>query len=223
MSETQNEPLVGDETDPQPVSPETEVDDETADEEEQHERVATEDEREPSEAQSEKDIEAALKRLERAGTTYRNAVSRAMGETAQDLVECPRCNAPALGLIFPPDQVPVSDEQREAVLASVGMGSARQRQLRPAQGVETCPSCGGEGALEYPTFVEHTKEQQCPKCLGSGYVTKNEPQPNVVNFAPLPAANGQSEQSWQTQGLPDAWGRPAGHQHYNVPPASVGA
>jgi hypothetical protein len=193
------------------------------DDEETEEAEATpEPEPESTEAKSEREIDAALKKVERAGTTYRNAVSRAMGEDANALVPCPRCNAPVAGMVFPPEVAPVDDETRDAVLASVGLGAGAARQLRPAKGVKECEACGGEGVLEFPTKVPHTKEQQCVTCQGSGYVL-DQPQ----NVTPLITTSGpftptvtvtQTAAACPICGSPDSAGKP----HYCVPAASVG-
>lgn len=145
-----------------------------------------EPEPEPQEASapaSEKDIEKALKAVERAGTTYRNAIGRALGEDAQNLLPCPRCNAPVAGLVFPPELAPVDDETRAAVLASIGEGAAAVRKLNPAKGVKECPTCGGWGKLAYPTKVPHVQEQTCPACNDTGYVTDEQAVSNVTPIA----------------------------------------
>lgn len=152
------------------------VSDDAATEEAQEEEEAHEHERaqeEPQEAaapKSEKEIDRALKAVEKAGTSYRNAISRAMGEDAQAMEACPRCNAPVAGMIFPPDVAPVDEETRDAVLASLGIGGGGASPLNAAKGVRECDVCDGWGQLVYPTKVPHTETQACPKCNGTGYV-----------------------------------------------------
>lgn len=193
----------------------------TPDEADEHE--ADEDEQQPEAVapKSEKEIEKALKAVERAGTTYRNAVSRAMGEDAQQLVPCPRCNAPAAGLIFDPKLVAVDDDTREATLASLGLGAENEPPLREAEGVEMCPRCDGHGQLKYPTRNVHVQTQMCPRCGGQGYVNKDEPQQQPVIQFPTPQTAPNTIAAWTPDAMPDSWGRPVGHPHYGQTPASI--
>lgn len=124
--------------------------------------------------QSEKELERALKSIDKAGTAYRNKVSSVMGEAAQDLLPCPLCNLPVAGMVFP--QVP--DEAREATEQFLRGGEVRRYQ--PAEGVVTCPVCLGLGKLEYPTEVEHVKYQNCLKCGAAGYIVAPAPTPEPV-------------------------------------------
>lgn len=221
MSEA-HEP-VPDEADDAPVDEPGQSDDETAEAEEHEHEQAEQEQQEASQPKSEKDIERALKAVERAGTTYRNAIGRAMGEDAQALLPCPRCNAPVAGMVFPVEVAPVDDETREAVLASIGEGAAAGPPLQDAKGVETCPVCQGHGQLKYPTLNPHVTTQMCPRCGGQGYVNKDEPQAQTNVYTPeawQPAAGATGTNDYN---LPDSWGRPQGHPHYGIAPANVGA
>lgn len=221
MSET-HEPIP-DEADTPPADEPGQSDDEQAEEEEREHEQAENEPQEAAAPKSEKEIERALKAVEKAGTTYRNAIGRAMGEDAQALEPCPRCNAPVAGMVFPVEVAPVDDETREAVLASIGEGVAAGPPLQDAKGVETCPVCLGHGELRYPTLKPHTATQACPRCVGSGYITKDEPQPETNVYTPQAWQPTTTTTSGNDYGLPDSWGRPVGHPHYGIAPANVGA
>jgi hypothetical protein len=187
---------------------------------------APEPEPEPQEASapaSEKEIEKALRAVERAGTTYRNAVDRALREDAQALLPCPRCNAPVAGMIFPPELAPVDDETRAAVLASIGEGTAAAPPLRKAEGVVMCDRCDGWGELEYPTRRPHVLTQPCQACQGNGYRLAPEPASNVspivTTTATTTSANVSVVPSCDRCGQPGMQGQP----HWCVPAVSVGA
>jgi hypothetical protein len=187
---------------------------------------APEPEPEPQEASapaSEKEIEKALRAVERAGTTYRNAVDRALREDAQALLPCPRCNAPVAGMIFPPELAPVDDETRASVLASIGEDTEAAPPLREAEGVVMCARCDGWGELTFPTRREHTKKQSCPACNGSGYTLAPEPASNVspivTTTATTSSANVNVIPSCDRCGQPGMQGQP----HWCVPAVSVGA
>jgi hypothetical protein len=184
---------------------------------------APEPEPEPQEASapmSEKEIEKALKAVERAGTTYRGAVSRALKEDAQALLPCPRCNAPVAGMVFPPEMAPVDDETRAAVLASIGEGASAAPPLREAEGVVMCDRCDGWGELTYPTRREHTKTQPCPACTGAGYKLAPEPASNVSHLTTTQASAaftaGVMASACEKCGQPGMQGQP----HWCVPAAT---
>jgi rubrerythrin len=220
MSEP-HEPIP-DEADDEPVDEPGPSDDDTIEDEAHEAEEAAQEPAEASQPKSEKEIEKALKAVERAGTSYRNAISRAMGEDAQALIQCPRCNAPVAGMVFPVEVAPVDDETREAVLASIGEGVAAGPPLQDAKGVETCPTCLGHGQLKYPTLNPHVQTQQCPKCAGQGYITAGSGQENVYSFTPTPPVENATSGTEFASVPSDAWARPFGHPHYGIAPANVG-
>jgi hypothetical protein len=171
---------------------------------------------------SEKQIERATKALERERDRHAGAVAKIMGDDATSLELCARCWELAPGFHFPLDMAPVSDEQRAAVLASLGMGANTGPDLRMAKGVEECPVCGGWGELALPSKSEFHQKMICSACSGNGYITIEAekpawtPQPlDPATFAQLPSYGGNGAQS-------DNWGRPVGHPHYGQDPAYVG-
>lgn len=223
MSEPNEQETPDAEPSQEPVSPETVVDDETA-EEEEHE--AEEAAQEPTEALapvSEKEIEKANKALEREATAHANRISKIMGEDAQNLVPCELCWPLTPGFHWPAGATPIEEPQLQAVLAAVGMGEGEPRKLRPAKGVSECESCAGEGLLEFPTKVPHVREQSCPKCNGSGYTLDAPVTAAPLAFelvqAPENGASVQSAPPCPLCGAPDS----AGKAHWCAPqPAQVG-
>ena len=173
-------------------------------------------------AKSEKEVEKATKALESERNRHAGRVSAIMGEDAPLLQVCPRCWELAPGFIWPLDMGPVSDEQRAAVLESLGMGGTSEPELKMAEGVEECDRCDGYGQLRYPTKIPHVQTQNCPKCSGNGYVMVASEQP-AWTPPPIDPAAFQTPQTFPTNGgQADSWGRPLGHPHYGQNPATVG-
>jgi hypothetical protein len=193
----------------EPVTPEKEAEEEetpsvelpvpaevSEEEEAEHEHEQEQTDPEASAPKSEAEIEKASKLLVKEATAHANRISKILGEDAQDLIPCERCWPLTPGFHWSLDAAPVDDAQREAVLASVGLGSGAERQLLPAKGVRECDTCNGWGKLAYPGKVDHTKEQNCPVCIGTGYVSVPEQATNgagttsnTIQFTPIPASD----------------------------------
>jgi hypothetical protein len=185
----------GDEAAQAPVSTETVLDEEQAEEEAHEAETPPAEPAEASAPPSEKEIEKANRALEKEATAHANRISKIMGEDAQALVPCELCWPLAPGFHWPADVAPIDDEQRAAILAAIGMGDGGASILNDAKGVHECESCSGYGLLAFPTKVQHVKEQQCPACTGSGYVLDAQreavplyvaPQQNVTTTAAPP-------------------------------------
>jgi rubrerythrin len=213
---------------PEPVEQPEPDDADDADEEAQEEETAVEqpsaDEPEPEAraAKSEKEIEKATKALESEANRHAGRVSAIMGDDAILLEVCPRCWPSAPGFIFALDQMPVEDEQRAAVLASLGMGANTGPDLRMAKGVEECPVCGGWGELALPSKSEFHQKMICSACSGNGYITIEAEKPAWTPQPLDPSAFAVGSQYGGNGAQPDQWGRPFGHPHYGQDPAYVG-
>ena len=49
-----------------------------------------------------------------------------------------------------------------------------------------CPNCDAKGQLATPSLVDGQQTVVCIQCSGLGWVTRQEPAPNVVQFTPQP-------------------------------------
>lgn len=219
MSEPEVEPgteqPVDDDPDQLPVDP----DEEEATEEETAEQSP---EAKAAPAKSEREIERDQERLEKEASRHAGRVAEIMGEAAQELELCARCWPLAPGFHWPLNVAPVSDEQRAAVLASLGMGASSEPDLPMAEGVEECPKCNGWGELRLPTKNPHQQKMTCPKCSGNGYIS-TAPEPPAWTPPPLDPTAYTTPPTYGTNGgQSDQWGRPQGHPHYGQNPATVG-
>jgi hypothetical protein len=219
MSETEHEQPA------EPVEPaDDDADDAEADEDETPtpQEADTSAEPEAAPAMSEKELDKVTKALEREASRHAGAVSKLMGDDSTLLEVCARCWELAPGFHFPLNMAPVSDEQRAAVLASLGMGANSEPELPMAEGVAECPKCEGYGELRLPSKSEHYQRMGCPMCQGKGYVN-TEPEQPAYTPPPLdPAVFTPQPQYGANGGQTDQWGRPQGHPHYGQNPVTVG-
>jgi hypothetical protein len=219
MSDTEHE---------QPAEPAEPAEDDADDAEADEDETPAQQEAEPTPeqtaapAKSERDIERNQERLGKEASRHAGRVAEIMGEDAQDLELCARCWPLAPGFHWPLNMAPVSDEQRAAVLASLGMGANSEPELPMAEGVAECPQCAGYGELRLPSKSEHYQRMGCPRCQGKGYVN-TEPEQPAYTPPPLdPAVFSQQPQYGANGGQTDQWGRPQGHPHYGRDPVTIG-
>jgi hypothetical protein len=167
----------------------------------------------------EQDFAKVQRGIERAAATYEKALQRVMGEDFAMLLPSPLDDIP--GYVFPFQPGTEQGEfKRLAVATYFGEGEVQY----PEHPNEVrCETCDGWGELRNGSRRENHALSPCPACMATGHKPKVEATPaetwklpptTVLQDAAL--GNGQA-------GEADVWGRPAGHPHYGVPPAMVGA
>jgi hypothetical protein len=207
-------------TDDEPADDDEQTDDEAADDDE-HDEHAHVVEAPPK---SEKEIERALKALDKEAQRHRDAVSRIMGDDALQLLPCELCETAIPGFRFPtqPDEL-----TRQAVLAAIGMGAAGEYATDDEAAM--CERCSGFGVLVTGSRVEAQRTRVCPDCGGNGWKLVV---PNVgqVVAAPVlgaaPPAPAPAPVAPVLEGPPppaDMYGRPFGHVNYGRMPAYMTA
>lgn len=231
MSEVEQEQTQeqdGPEPDATPGEPTPDEQDEVeeAHESEQVEGVPAEEGEQPEASQpagtiGEKELEKMFRRVDTANATYRKRLVDIMEAEAGVLEPCPRCNEPFLGLIFPPMMKPVSDEQKAAVLVSIGEAAPLATLKDPY--ARRCDTCDGNGVTLSGSRLNQYKAIRCKPCGGKGYIGVGmERADEVAQPAETVALNG-GEASVEQAPSVDLWGRPAGHPDYGVHPQYVGA
>jgi len=216
---------------PTPIQPPDEDEQGEAGEGEQVEGVPAEPQEgeQPSAAAGavgEKEIEKMFKRVETANAAYARKVGEILGEEAQVLEPCPRCAAPFLGLIWPPDMKPASAEVRDAVLVSVGEQPAQA--TMQTKYARRCDACDGNGVVLTGSRTNRDKAINCPECKGRGWMpVGDELRVGRSDIAPATAPNGQTEVTAETLAptapAPDVdlWGRRVGDPDYGMHPNYV--
>jgi hypothetical protein len=172
----------------------------------------------PASQMTEQEAEREFKKLEKLAETYLPkalTLAEKLGIPAQ---ACPLCTFP--GLAIPRQEHEVTSDVEAAVLAMIGKSAPVE--FRSSEGYRVCGVCDGWGEVLTGARKEISRTATCPNpnCGGKGYVTV----PIVI--APpngQPAYPGADlAHTPLPQGIPDAWGRPAGHVHWGIDPANVG-
>ena len=174
MSETelpdpiQDEDVPGEAT----VAPETpseqEDDPEAEEDEETPEEPSQEDSASP---QTQKEIEAAVRKLEKHQETNYNRIVAILGDAADDLAPCALCNHPALGDGRTPGwraEVIPNDVVVQRVRQAIGL--ADYSDYAKATHARECDDCRGRGNVLSGSKVPGKEAVQCPRCKGNGFV-----------------------------------------------------
>jgi hypothetical protein len=164
--------------------------------------------------------EEAIKKAERARDAQRKRLAGILGD---DYVahECMFCS----GLGYTPEPPPVGARltviQTDDGLAFEAEPPPSEIPLRQAPDKGRCGECDGYGEILTGSRAPHGMVAPCSKCNGNGWLTVIRPEPPTANVTMTHAAIGQPTPGMIAAGTPDAWGRPAGHQHWGVPPAQI--
>ena len=184
--------------------------------EEEAARVEAEEEaaadEEPTEPESEPESPTAepaapdtsidMEAVEKAHATFLRAVSRIVGEQADQLEPCPTCSTWPFAGFKPFEAAPP---------------------LRDLGDTEECPSCNGYGLTLTASRIPEQRTKPCVNCSASGYRTK----PIIPETVTLPTIVPQAVQTEPypgygiafvpvPNGTPDGYGRPAGHPHWGM-------
>jgi hypothetical protein len=202
-----------------------ESEDETEPESEDETEPESEEEGEPeSEEEGQEDEqpplaqigEAEIRKAEKAREAQRRKLAAILGEQYV-AHECIFCS----GLGFTPEPPPVGTVLTvvagEDGLAFEAEAPVTEAPLLQAPDKQMCPECDGWGEVFTGAKAPQKIIGPCSKCSGNGWVVVAraellpEPMPPGVPGGAPPSL----------EGVPDAWGRPFGHQHWGVPPAQI--
>jgi hypothetical protein len=161
-----------------------------------------------------------IQKAERAIATQRKKLAGILGDeyVAHDCLLCG-----ALGFVpeLPPPGTTFTTVQDEAGIALVAAPPEPERQLVRAKDKAPCDWCDAEGFVDTGSKNPNTKFMPCTKCAGNGWVIVAVDEPVTPAFGAVPTVQMPDAQAGTENVGADAWGRPAGHQHWGVPPAMI--
>jgi hypothetical protein len=161
-----------------------------------------------------------IRKAENAISAQRKKLGGILGDdyVAHDCLVCS-----GLGFVpeLPPAGVMFVAVESEDGMTLLAQEPEPQRNLVEAKDKTGCDWCAGEGFVLSGSKNPNAAVVPCSKCSGNGWVMV----PVEQSSPPVAAAvtTGETPASpANTEGLGhDAWGRPAGHQHWGVPPAMI--
>jgi len=160
------------------------------------------------------------KKLAASEKAHRTRVATIMGEDLNEVELCPLCATFTAGFVLPYAALSAELSLKDAVRRL--NGDSPQAELQPAKNAEQCPDCEGWGDVLTGAKVERGKVIPCLKCNGKGHVSKTYlVEVPAVAAPPYPGADAVIVGA-PPGGVSDGYGRPAGHPHWGVDPATIG-
>lgn len=164
-------------------------------------------------------VEQSFKELAASEKSHRTRVARIMGQDFGDVELCPLCATFTAGFVLPYAAL-TADESLKTAVRRLN-GDAPQAELQAAKNAQRCPDCDGWGDVLTGAQIERGRIIPCLKCNGTGHVAKlYVPEQPVAPAEPYPGA-ADPPVNPPPGGNPDGYGRPAGHRHWGVDPATL--
>lgn len=161
-----------------------------------------------------------IAKAERARSAYRKKIGDILGAESVEH-ECLLCAGLGYLPALPPPGVTFTIVETEEGPALLADEPRTEPPYRTSEVTETCVACDGYGLVLTGSKTEGGRLWQCSVCNGSGHTpvagAASVPSPVAMATAPPPIASVPP----MPDGVPDAWGRPSGHQHWGVPPAAI--
>jgi hypothetical protein len=161
-----------------------------------------------------------IAKAERARSAYRKKIGDILGAESVEH-ECLLCAGLGYLPALPPPGVTftiVDTDEGPALLADEPRS---EPPYKVSEVTETCAACDGYGLVLTGAKTEGGRLWQCSVCGGAGHVPKAGANPPLHAVAPTAAPSPPSADITMGGSVPDAWGRPSGHQHWGVPPAAI--
>ena len=200
------EPLEGDEQD---IEPEDTAGDEPDEPE-------PEPELEPEQGHTEQWWDDAWKKTENENARHAKRIGEIFEDEATEFAQCPMCLTGPAGFLLGNH---FADEHKALILDA--LGAAPPADYKVSDFARECDKCGGLGQVITGSKVPGCDLTNCEQCSALGWVRvygPNETQPASVATWTPPALVGVDVTEPPAF---DAWSRPAGHPHFNIPPADV--
>jgi len=161
-----------------------------------------------------------IAKAERARSAYRKKIGDILGAESVEH-ECLLCAGLGYLPALPPPGVTFTIVDTEDGPALLADEPRHEPPYKVSEVTETCAACDGYGLVLTGSKTEGGRLWQCSICGGSGHVAKAGATP-TIDYAPNATASPVTVTiPAPPDGVADAWGRPSGHQHWGVPPASI--
>ncbi len=168
---------------------------------------------------TEQEAEREFKKVEQAAQRYLKTAMPITARLGMPVEPCPLCTFP--GLAIPRDPNEVTSDVEAAVLRLIGKTAPQA--FNDAPDYERCDVCDGWGEVLTGAQKEISRTAVCNACGGKGFKGKLMAVPALPAPAPMPYPGQSVPFISAPSGIPDQWNRPAGHPHWGLDPASVGA
>jgi hypothetical protein len=167
---------------------------------------------------TEQEAEREFKKIEQAAQRYLKTAMPIAGRLGMPVEPCPLCTFP--GLAMPRTALEVTSDVEEAVLRLIGKHAPQE--FKETEQYHRCDKCDGWGEVLTGAQKEISRTAPCGPCGGKGYLMGAIvlPPPAAPNGSGFPGQN--VSYTPLPSGVPDQYGRPAGHPHWGLEPASVG-
>lgn len=172
-----------------------------------------------SAAMTEQQAEREFAKLEKKAQTYLEGALAIASKLEIPVQPCPLCTFP--GLAIPRSANEVTSDVEGAVLALIG--KAVEPTYKESQAYARCEACDGWGDVLTGARKDVSRTAMCVACGGKGFTNVVTPAPAQNLPAPAAFPGAQLAYTPLPAGVPDAWGRPAGHPHWGLDPAMVGS
>ncbi len=172
----------------------------------------------PASQMTEQEKERDFKKLERLAETYLPKALKLADTLGIPVQACPLCTFP--GLAIPRTANEVTSDIEAAVLGMIGKNAPAE--FKESAQYHRCETCDGWGEVLTGAQKEISRTAPCAPCGGKGYVMGQVILPPVQQNGATTYPGADQTFTPLPQGIPDAWGRPAGHVHWGIDPAQVG-
>jgi hypothetical protein len=150
--------------------------------------------------------EATFKKVDQAGTTYRNRVAALLGDAILGFSPCPLCADGIMGHIPPLEDAQPSSEL-QARLLDVLRTPVEPHYLSAPNG-RKCETCDGWGVVLTGSRKAGRERAECPICKGNGFVSHGVLAAPQNGDAPPLALVSPEDESPLVVGDADIWGSP---------------
>ncbi len=158
------------------------------------------------EGPTQEEMEARIKKTERAFDTYTRAVGKIWEEDAQNFLPFSLDPFSPPGFIDPRNAGRADAETQNVVMEYLGF--PREQDYEPDPYAHVCPTCKGKTRTSTGSQSTEYRTRLCPDCKGIGYKDQREPHTNGAMPPPSSPLDAAQTVTDITVGERDNWGEP---------------